>query len=202
MASLDAVDPTRRRTHEHTPRATPRSPRPSRRRRHVDRGRQWDRPTPCPPWTVRQLTGHVIDGQRQVIAMLSAEGRPAPERSPAELARLAGADPAATWPHVRDVAITALIRVDDAAVVPTPLGDTPVSQLLETAVIEPLLHTWDLATAAGGTADLDAETVEATLAGVEALGDRLAATGMYAPARPVRNDMCAQGRLLALTGRG
>ena len=163
---------------------------------------QWDSRSTCPPWTVRQLTGHVVDAQRQVTSMLSGDGGIQPESSPEVLARLAGEDPAATWRRAHQQTVTALARVDDDAVLLTPLGDAPVSQLLATAVIEPLLHAWDLATSVGGTADLEPETVEATLAGVEALGDRLAATGMYAPARPTVDGMTAAERLLALTGRG
>jgi uncharacterized protein (TIGR03086 family) len=142
---------------------------------------QRDSPTTCPAWTVRHLTGHVIDAQRQVTSMLSRAGGVEPETSAEGLARLAGADPRGAWRRAHQQIVSALARVDDDAVVPTPLGDASVSQLLATAVIEPLLHAWDLATSVGGTADLEPETVEATLDGVEALGDRLSATGMYAP---------------------
>ena len=166
------------------------------------RNDQWDLPSTCPPWTIRQLTGHVVDAQRQVTSMLSGDGGIAAETGADGLARLAGDDPAATWRRAHQETVTALTRVDDDDVRATPLGDAPVFQLLATAVIEPLLHAWDLATSVGATADLEPETVEATLAGVEALGDRLAATGMYAPARPTVDGMTPAERLLALTGRG
>jgi uncharacterized protein (TIGR03086 family) len=143
----------------------------------------------------------VIDGQRQVRAMLAGEGGVPPESDPAGLGRLAGRDPVASWRRVREQTATALSRVDDGAVLRTPLGDTPLPRLLATAVIEPLLHAWDLSASIGGACQLDPEAVRVTLAGVAALGDRLAATGMYAPAQPTRDGMSAQDQLLALTGR-
>lgn len=68
-------------------------------------------------------------------------------------------------------------------------------------MIEPLVHTWDLARAVGVTAALDEEAVETCLAAVAPVADRFAATGMYAPARPVPAGAGAPGRLLALLGR-
>jgi uncharacterized protein (TIGR03086 family) len=163
---------------------------------------QWDRTSRCPSWTVRELTGHVIDGQRQVTAMLTGERGATPLSDPAGLGRLAGGDPVASWQQAREQTTAALSRVDDGAVLTTPLGDTPLPQLLATAVVEPLLHAWDLSASIGRRCDLDPEAVRVTLAGVAALGDQLAATGMYAAARPMHEGMTAQDQLLALTGRG
>ena len=162
-----------------------------------------DRPlaTPCPAWDVHALVGHLVDGQAQVAAMLRSAPVPAPTTDPGGLARRAGPDPAAAWRRARPESAAALADVDDDAVVPTPMGEVPVPVLLDTAVVEPLLHGWDLATALGVATDLDPETAEVTLAGVRALGPRLAATGMYAAALPLHDGMSAQEQLLAQTGR-
>ncbi len=162
---------------------------------------QWGLPTPCPAWDVRVLLGHLVDGQAQVAAMLRGNPPPAPTTDPAGLARLAGPDPAAAWRQAGRQSAAALAAVTDEAVVPTPMGEVPVPVLLATAVIEPLLHGWDLATAVGVVADLDPETAEATLAGVRALGAQLAGTGMFAAALPLHDGMTTQEQLLALTGR-
>ena len=156
---------------------------------------QWGLATPCPDWDVRELVGHLADGQAQVAAML--RGTPA---RPGTAGR-AGPDPTAAWRRTRQDVVAALAAVADDAVLHTPLGETPLPVLLDTAVVEPLLHGWDLATAVGSTPDLDPETVEVTLTGVRALGDRLAGTGMYAAALPVSDGMTAREQLLALTGR-
>ncbi|MCE3554179.1 maleylpyruvate isomerase N-terminal domain-containing protein [Pseudonocardia sp. RS11V-5] len=48
----------------------------------------WDRRTPCPRSSARQLVGHVIDAQRQVVAPVSGRGPSAPVAGPAVLGAL------------------------------------------------------------------------------------------------------------------
>jgi uncharacterized protein (TIGR03086 family) len=78
-----------------------------------------------------------------------------------------------------------------------------MSQLFAVAVIEPVVHAWDLATATatGQRVVLDERTVEALLVGAEQLGGQLAATGMYSAAVPVPADAPPLRRLLAALGR-
>jgi len=43
----------------------------------------WERPSPCPGWTARQLVGHLVDGHHQVQALLGGPDRlPRPATSP------------------------------------------------------------------------------------------------------------------------
>jgi len=88
-----------------------------------------------------------------------------------------------------------------AATVPTPQGALPADAFLTTAMVEPAVHAWDLATATGQTLDLDGGVVAALLDEAERIGDGLAATGMYAAALPVDHAARPQERLLALLGR-
>ena len=161
----------------------------------------WDDPSPCVDWTARQLVGHLIDGHRQVQAMLAGTGPLAPMSKPAALADLAGEDPAAALQdaaaHVREV----LAGLDPAATVVTPRGPLTVEQLLSMVVIEPFVHGWDLAVATGQPGVLDAELARALLPGVLQLGDQLVAAGMYASALPLPDDAPAEARLLAALGR-
>ncbi|SDN11208.1 TIGR03086 family protein [Geodermatophilus siccatus] len=161
----------------------------------------WDAATPCPGWSARQLLGHLVDGQNQVLAMLAGEGRRAPVADPGALGLLAGPDPAGSWRRAYQAAVAALSRAAPGAGVATPLGPRTVEQLLGIALVEPVVHTWDLATATGRPADLDPDAVRALLPGVLALGGQLQATGMYPPAVPVPDDAPAQDRLLAALGR-
>jgi uncharacterized protein (TIGR03086 family) len=162
---------------------------------------RWDAPTPCPGWSARQLLGHLVDGQGQVLAMLAGEGPRAPATGPEALGSLAGPDPAGSWRRAHRAAAAALSRAVPGAVLATPLGPRTVEQLLGTALVEPVVHTWDLATATGRPADLDPDAVSALLPGVLALGGQLQASGMYAPPLPVPDDAPAQDRLLATLGR-
>jgi uncharacterized protein (TIGR03086 family) len=160
-----------------------------------------DSVTPCPPWTVRHLLGHVIDGQRQVLAMLRGHGPRRPQQGLVELARAAGTAPTVLWGHEHAQTLDTLSRVDLEGIVATPGNTMRIDDLLSTATIEPLLHAWDLATAIGTPVELDADAVHATLGLVRELGDQLAATGMFAPARPWTDSMTPLEQLLAFTGR-
>jgi uncharacterized protein (TIGR03086 family) len=162
---------------------------------------RWDVPTPCSGWSARQLVGHLVDGQGQVLAVLAGEGPRVPVTDAEALGLLAGPDPAGSWRRAHRTAVAALRGAAPGAGVATPLGPRTVEQLLGIALVEPVVHTWDLATATGRPADLDPDAVRTLLPGVRALGGQLQATGMYAPPVPVPADAPAQDRLLAALGR-
>lgn len=162
---------------------------------------RWEAPTPCPDWSARQLLGHLVHGQHHVVALVSGDGPRAPVIDPASLERLPGPDPRAGWRQVRDHTAAVLARTAPDSLVPTPFGQQSVEQVLDLALVEPLVHGWDLAVATGQGGVLDAEAVAATLPGVLAFGERLAATGMYRPARPVPDGASDADRLLAALGR-
>ena len=162
---------------------------------------RWDAPTPCSGWSARHLVGHLVDGQGQVLAMLTGEGPRAPATGPEALGALAGPDPAGSWQRSHRAAVAALSGTAPGAVVATPLGPRTAEELLGIALVEPVVHTWDLAMATGRPADLDPDAVQALLPGVLALGGQLQASGMYGPPVPVPDDAPAQDRLLAALGR-
>src|ERR1700743_176229 len=71
---------------------------------------QWDGPSTCTEWTVRDVAGHVIWGQRQLRAWATGDefthqaGAPgAPHPSV-----LAGEDPLATWRSARAASVATL----------------------------------------------------------------------------------------------
>lgn len=158
----------------------------------------WQWVSTCPPWTASELVGHLVDGLHQTESLLTGNG----PRPPAnDLAAIAGADPAGTWRSAIRAYSDVLAKLDVTATVSTPFGPQRVSDLIPAAMIEPLLHAWDLASTIGIRVDLDPGAVHETLIGVRALGDGLAASGMYQPARPVSSDASEQAQLLAATGR-
>ncbi|MDN5919279.1 MAG: TIGR03086 family metal-binding protein [Pseudonocardia sp.] len=162
---------------------------------------RWDDPTPCPDWSARQLLGHLIDGQHQILTMATGAGARLPVTDPAAPGSLGGSDPAAAWSEAHRHITGALTAIAPDTAVTTPLGTQTLEQLLVIALIEPVVHAWDLATATGAPADLDTDAVNALLPGVLALGDQLQTTGMYRAPLSAACDAPPQDQLLAALGR-
>ncbi|MFD9537357.1 TIGR03086 family metal-binding protein [Streptomyces sp. NPDC060010] len=162
-------------------------------------GDRWNAPSPCTQWTALHVLGHLVDGQHQIAALITGQGPREPLKDPVAAA---GGDPAATWAATTRHMDGLLAAVDPAAVVPSHHGDVTVEAVLGTAVIEPLIHAWDLAQAADLAVSLDEEAVATCLAVIAPMADQFAATGMYAPARAAGTNAPPQQRLLALLGRG
>lgn len=159
---------------------------------------RWDAPSPCTQWTTLHVLGHLIDGQHQIAALITGQGPREPLKDPASAV---GGDPASAWAATARYMENLLAAVDPAAVVPSHHGDVTVEAVLGTAVIEPLIHVWDLAQGADLAVALDEEAVATCLAVIAPMAEQFAATGMYAPTRAVPANASPQQRLLALLGR-
>lgn len=132
-----------------------------------------DRPTTCPPWTVRDLLAHVRTGAGRLVDMLAA---PAPERAEVDAAGYFGAAKftpevdrdridgarreAHALPGVPEVAagFARAWRATDAAVAGQPPGRLvrtrhgdamTLTEFLRTRVVEVAVHGLDLADALG-----------------------------------------------------
>jgi len=162
---------------------------------------QWNLPTPCTEWSVRQLIGHVAGGNLFAVALLQGTS--------AQEARAA----AQTFKVTRDVQAEfrrtakeqAAAFAEPGALERTchhPIGDVPGSRLLGLRFGDLLVHAWDLATAVGGQQELDGTLVERALEVYEPRAGQLAQTGLFAPG-PNRDpaDLTPQQRLLDLVGR-
>ncbi|MGW1776755.1 TIGR03086 family metal-binding protein [Streptomyces sp. NPDC002104] len=159
---------------------------------------RWNSPSPCGGWTTLHVLGHLIDGQHQIAALITGQGPREPLKDPAEAI---DRDPGAAWEATARRMDGLLAAVDPAAVVPSHHGDVPVEAILASAVIEPLVHAWDLARAADLSVRLDEEAVATCLAVIVPMAEQFAATGMYAPVLAVGPGASPQQRLLALLGR-
>ncbi len=155
----------------------------------------WDRPSPCAGWAARDIVAHLAEW---VPAFFRDAGGPTlPEPT-------AAAGPAEAW-HCLDAAIQA--RLDDPAAAAQMVNhpragehrfDEAVGQFVAGDI---LIHTWDLARAAGLDETLDPELVHDMLVGVEPLDAVLRTSGQYGPRVEVAPDADEQTRLIAFTGR-
>lgn len=113
---------------------------------HGVRDRSWTASTPCPDWTVRDLVGHLVDGQNLVCRL--ADGMEwATEPDPGHLA---GDDPAGAWSSAVAQVDGRLDTTALSTMVATPTGEAQLGEFLDQRVsMELLVHAWDLARATG-----------------------------------------------------
>lgn len=135
--------------------------------RRVDPSR-WDAPSPCEGWSARDVVDHVCLATAMVsgmaggkpAAIADGDGFPAPGAAGLvfaphlmELFRggaIGDDDPVAVWDRYRDAAFDA-VRDDDIRHQPSmsPWGHETIEAFLPMVTADAVIHTWDLATAAG-----------------------------------------------------
>jgi uncharacterized protein (TIGR03086 family) len=161
---------------------------------------QWELPTPCSDWNVRQLVNHLVYEDRWTVPLM--EGSTIAAVGDRYEGDLLGDDPKGAWAESCAEAVAAvqadgaLERMVDLSSGPTPAGEY-VSQLLA----DHLIHAWDLARAVGADERLDPELVEACAAWFTEMEPHYRAAGAIGerPETPPGAD--AQTTLLAAFGR-
>ena len=148
---------------------------------------QWELPTPCSDWNVRQLVNHLVYENRWTVPLM--EGSTIAAVGDRYEGDLLGDDPKAAWAEssadaVRSVqADGALERVVDLSSGPTPAGEY-VSQLFA----DHLVHAWDLARATGQDERLAPDLVAACAAWFAEREDLYRAGGVIGPAVTADGD--------------
>jgi len=158
----------------------------------------WANPSPCDGWSAAAVVGHVIHGSRIILAIATGEPPVPPAGDPTAVA---GEDPARAW-HARRAEIEQILDgLDLDALVDTAQGVMRIDDGLGRAVIEPLVHAWDLATATGRDLRLPDQLVTPLLAGIEPVEGLLRTSGMFADRVHLPSHAPDQQRLLAPLGR-
>src|SRR5215831_4817429 len=135
---------------------------------------QWDAPTPCPAWTVRDLVGHVVSVHRAILG-----GRDvAPPPPPAD-----DADLAAAWHRATaDVSAALADPVGATAPVGGRFAPMPFEQLVGMlGCFDTIVHTWDLARATGQDERLDPAAVTFSFDALRPNDDAIRGDGAYGP---------------------
>lgn len=125
---------------------------------------EWDRPSLCAEWSVRDVLGHVVWGQRltrdwamggEYTGRGGAPGAPHPGRD-----ELAGADPLATWRVARDECLAVLTpEALNRRIVTGAFGEIPLEGFVTALVTDFLAHTFDIGHALGRDVRLAPELV-------------------------------------------
>jgi uncharacterized protein (TIGR03086 family) len=155
----------------------------------------WANPAPCEGWVARDVVGHLVDWLPAFFFdRWDIEAAPIPSVHD---------DPVGAW-DVVNRAIQA--GLDDPEIAgrerDTPLGPATFEQTIDTICTgDILVHTWDLARAAGLDETLDPEEVHRYLAGSEPYDEAMRQSGHYGPRVEIPDDADEQTRLIAFTGR-
>ncbi len=155
---------------------------------------RWRAPSPCQGWTARDVAAHVVMTHRRVLAM--AGGPEPPEVGPDD-------DLDAAWSEASGAMLGAVSDPEVAGrVVTARFGEMPFGDIVSRMVCaDTLIHTWDLARAAGEDERLDPDSVTHVATFLAGAGDAIRSPGGFGPALdpPVGAD--EQTRLICLAGR-
>ncbi|MEV5596562.1 TIGR03086 family metal-binding protein [Streptomyces sp. NPDC052496] len=168
---------------------------------HRVRKDQWDDPTPCAAWTVRDLVGHLTVEQLWVPRLVR-DGATIEEVGDAYDDDQLGADPAGAWGRAAVAAVTAFSEPGALdRTVHLSSGDSTAAAYCSQMMMDAVVHSWDLSRAIRADERLPQELAAAALREVEPYADELAETPMFAdpvPPPPGADDLT---RLLCLLGR-
>jgi uncharacterized protein (TIGR03086 family) len=157
---------------------------------------QWDNPTPCSAWNLRQLVNHTIGAVYGMGA--AAAGN---HESADAVTDFTVDDPAASFRKAADAALEAWPGAFDRMVQVGP-HEMPGSMGVQVNLIDTLTHAWDIAKATGQPAELpDAVATAALETAREITDDDIRLTAGFAPAVEIGPGASATDALVAFLGR-
>lgn len=119
---------------------------------------QWDRPTPCTAWTVRDLVNHVTGEDLWTRPLM--EGRTVAEVGSRFDGDLVGADPVGAALDAAKEAVRAVEEwLPQQRSVHLSYGEEDPAEYVGQLAADHLVHSWDLAAATGGHTHLPADLV-------------------------------------------
>ncbi|WP_433801051.1 TIGR03086 family metal-binding protein [Actinomycetospora sp. CA-084318] len=156
----------------------------------------WERRSPVPEWTARDVVAHLVGWFPPFLAGGAGVHLPAgPD---------VGTDPAGAWRTMSD-GVQALL--DDPAtaqrqLVNPHIGTVPLPEAVARFfTTDVLMHSWDLARATGQDHGLDPDRCAAILEGMRPLDEMLRASGQFGAEVEVGPDADPVSRLMAFVGR-
>lgn len=160
----------------------------------LDRARpQWDAPTPCDGWTVRDVVVHVIDTEREFLERQDLAPGPAPDVG----------DPAAAWRSHASAVAEVLARDGVAArEYDGYFGRTTIAATMADFYgWDLVVHGSDIGRATGQEWSVSDEEAASLHATADGWGAALNSEGVCAPQVEVPEDSSVTDRLLARLGR-
>ena len=155
---------------------------------------QWDHPTPCEDWTVRDLVAHVVDSPHTFVGFIDREVPPGPS---------VDQDPVEAFARGRDT-VQGLLR-DPATATQTyvgPLGERTFEWAVDSFLsFDLVVHGWDLARATGQDEAMPPEELDRLERQAREWGEMARAPGVFAQPVEAPEGADDQTRVLAFLGR-
>ncbi len=159
---------------------------------------QWDAPTPCSDWTVRDLTNHVVGEDLWTAPLM--QGSTIEEVGDRLDGDLLGEDPIRSALAAADEATGAVAQaLPTDGTVHLSYGEESMAEYVHQLAADHLVHGWDLAVATGGDARLDPELVAEVGTWFADREELYRQAGVIGPRTAVEGD--AQAGFLAGFGR-
>lgn len=159
---------------------------------------QWDRPTPCRDWTVRELVNHVAGEDLWTVPLM--KGGTIEEVGDRFDGDLLGEDPVASaLTAARDATRVVSEELPSGGKVHLSYGEEDMGEYVHQLAADHLIHAWDLAAATAGDTQLDPALVSEVAAWFAPREELYREAGAIGPRTSSRGD--PQGALLAAFGR-
>lgn len=160
---------------------------------------QYSAPTPCHDWDTRELVNHVVGG---VIGFArSLEGEKIDPNI--EMPDLIGDDPGAAFEAAKKAAVEAW-SAEDALERTVYMGnEMPATHSIRVALMEAVVHGWDIAKATGQETGTDPMIAAAMLDGLRKAitPDQRGEGNIFGPEVNVPEDAPIEAQLVAFLGR-
>lgn len=158
----------------------------------------WEQPTPCRDWTVRDLVNHVAGEDLWTVPLL--QGSTIEEVGDRFDGDVLGDEPAATALDAATAAVFAVgVRIPEGGTVRLSYGEEQVEEYVRQLAADHLVHGWDLAVAVGGSPRLEADLVAEVAAWFAEREDLYRSVGVIGPRTGSYDD--PQDNLIAGFGR-
>lgn len=163
---------------------------------------QWDLPTPCDDWTVRDLVVHMAVGATMSRHFLAGEEWDR-EAVVQEVFSATDLEAEWEWRTAEERAGFAAPGALDRTVTHPVMGEIPCLQFLGMRVGDASLHAWDLSRAIGADESLHPELVAEVWSFMSPMAGFIGKSGFFGsgPSGEVGESAPLQTRLLDLSGR-
>lgn len=162
---------------------------------------QWDAPTPCTEWSVRDLVNH-LTAEQLWVPVLVRDGSTIEEQGDRFDGDQLGDDPVATWDRAVAGALEAFAEPGALSrTVHLSSGPDSALKYCSQMTMDAVVHAWDLSRAIGAEERLPRPLVDFAVREVSPYAADLEKTGLFGAPQPPPPGADAQAKLLALLGR-